>query len=53
MDNFTSVLQQHERVLLVYERKLPEKDPYRITAMGEKTGAFRMIGEGVESLALY
>ena len=53
MNNFPCALQQHERVLSVYERVLPERDPRRISAMGDKANAFRRLKRLDESLALY
>ena len=53
MGNYPSALQQHERVLSVYKRELPEKDPRRINAMGHKANARRMLDRLDESLALY
>ena len=52
MGNYPCALQQHDRVLSVYERELPPKDPRRIVAMGKKAGALRMRYRLDESLDL-
>ena len=49
----SSALQQHDRVLSVYERVLPATDPLRISAMGSKAGALDSVGRKEESLALF
>ena len=53
MGNYPCALQQHDRVLSVYERDLPERDPRRISAMGHKANALRMLKRLDESLSLY
>ena len=53
MRNYSSSLQQFERMLSVCERTLPPKDPLRIQAMGDKAGALAQLGKLDESLALY
>ena len=53
MFNFPCSLQQHERVLSVYGRELPEKHPRRIRALGKKAGALRLLGRLDDSLSLY
>ena len=53
MGNYPCALQQHDRVLSVYERVLPPKDPRRIKAMGNKANALRRQDKLDESLALY
>ena len=53
MGNYPCALQQHDRVLSVYERELPPKDPRRIKAMANKASAIRYLGRLDESLALY
>ena len=53
VNNFPCSLQQHERVLSVYERELSEKHLDRIRVMGKKAGALRHLGRLEEPLTLY
>ena len=53
MGNYSSTLQQRDRVLSVYERVLPATDPLRISAMCSKAGALDCVDRLDESLALF
>ena len=53
MGNYTSALQQHDRVFSVFERELPAKDPDRVSVMDGKANALRQVGQLDESLALF
>ena len=53
LGNYPSALQQHARVLSVYERELPSSHPDRIRAMGTKACALRLLCRLDESLALF
>ena len=52
MGNYPCALQQHDRVLSVYERTLPVLDPLRIQAMGDKANSLYGLGRQNESLVL-
>ena len=53
MGNYASALQQHDRVLSVYERELPADHPNLISAMGNKASSLHAMGRLTESLALF
>ena len=53
MGNYPSALQQHDRVLSVYERTLPPTHPDRICAMNMKASALLSVMRLDESLALF
>ena len=53
MGNHASALQPYDRVLGVYERKLPPKDPLRLKAVGKKANALMFLGRLGESLPLF
>ena len=53
LGNYPCSLQQSDRVLTVYERELPERDPRRIMAMGNKAYALRKLGRLDDSLSLF
>ena len=53
MGNYASALQQHDRVLSVYERELPADHPYLSSAMGKKASSLHALGRLTESLSLF
>ena len=53
MGNYPSALQQHDRVLSVFERILPATHPLRVWAVGRKANALRLAGRQAESLVLF